>query len=221
MTHRTHATRTFGTKILLIAVALLLCATQGFAVFGVWRRHARRWAVVGTSVAVSSAGERVRRGQAIGGRPAIRGRRDRGGPVRGRSVAGLRGSRQGRGSRRRETGAGGGRARPEDAAAKARGARVPLQAGADHRKRVQRGEDEDPRPAHAVGAEERRFHDTVFPKLLKYALPAILLAGALFPFAARDRPPRPRTLRRRTASSCSCRSAKTSRSTRPRKRSGW
>ena len=37
------------------ALALLLCATQGFAVFGVWRRHARRWAVVGTSVAVSSA----------------------------------------------------------------------------------------------------------------------------------------------------------------------
>lgn len=45
----------FRTKVLMGAVALLLCATQGFAVFGVWRRHARRWAVVGTSVAVSSA----------------------------------------------------------------------------------------------------------------------------------------------------------------------
>ena len=46
---------TFRTKVLVGAVALLLCATQGFAIFGVWRRHARRWAVVGTTVAVSSA----------------------------------------------------------------------------------------------------------------------------------------------------------------------
>ena len=45
----------FRTKVAIGAVALLLCATQGFAIFGVWRRHARRWAVVGTSVAVSSA----------------------------------------------------------------------------------------------------------------------------------------------------------------------
>ncbi|HTO88994.1 MAG TPA: SHOCT domain-containing protein [Thermoanaerobaculia bacterium] len=45
----------FGIRILLGALALLLCATQGFAIFGVWRRHARRWAVVGTTVAVSSA----------------------------------------------------------------------------------------------------------------------------------------------------------------------
>jgi hypothetical protein len=43
------------TRIPLIALALLLCATQGFAILGVWRRHARRWAVVGTTVAVSSA----------------------------------------------------------------------------------------------------------------------------------------------------------------------
>ncbi len=45
----------FATRILLGALALLLCATQGFAVFGVWRRHARRWAVVGTTVAVSDS----------------------------------------------------------------------------------------------------------------------------------------------------------------------
>jgi putative oligomerization/nucleic acid binding protein len=45
----------FLTKVLFGAVVLLLCATQGFAIFGVWRRHARRWAVVGTTVAVSSA----------------------------------------------------------------------------------------------------------------------------------------------------------------------
>ncbi len=45
----------FRTKVVMGTVALLLCATQGFAIFGVWRRHARRWAVVGTSVAVSSA----------------------------------------------------------------------------------------------------------------------------------------------------------------------
>ena len=45
----------FLTKLTIGAVALLLCATQCFAIFGVWRRHARRWAVVGTTVAVSSA----------------------------------------------------------------------------------------------------------------------------------------------------------------------
>ncbi len=47
--------QTLGIRPLLGALALLLCATQAFAVFGVWRRHARRWAVVGTTVAVSSA----------------------------------------------------------------------------------------------------------------------------------------------------------------------
>jgi putative oligomerization/nucleic acid binding protein len=47
--------RRFGIRIGLGALALLLCATQSFAIFGVWRRHARRWAVVGTTVAVSSA----------------------------------------------------------------------------------------------------------------------------------------------------------------------
>ncbi len=53
---RSESTRhSFRTKVVMGAVALLLCATQGFAIFGVWRRHARRWAVVGTSVAVSSA----------------------------------------------------------------------------------------------------------------------------------------------------------------------
>ena len=45
----------FQRKVLMAGVALLLCATQGFAIAGVWRRHARRWAVVGTTVAVSSA----------------------------------------------------------------------------------------------------------------------------------------------------------------------
>jgi hypothetical protein len=47
--------QSLGIRTMLGALVLLLCATQGFAVFGVWRRHARRWAVVGTSVAVSSA----------------------------------------------------------------------------------------------------------------------------------------------------------------------
>ncbi len=47
--------QSFGMKVSLGVLALLLCAAQGFAVFGVWRRHARRWAVVGTTVAVSSA----------------------------------------------------------------------------------------------------------------------------------------------------------------------
>ena len=42
-------------RVLLASLALLLCATQGFAILGVWRRHARRLAVVGTTVAVSSA----------------------------------------------------------------------------------------------------------------------------------------------------------------------
>jgi hypothetical protein len=45
----------FETRIGLAAVALLLCATQAFAIYGVWRRTARRVAVVGTTVAVSSA----------------------------------------------------------------------------------------------------------------------------------------------------------------------
>jgi len=49
------ANKNFWMKTLVGATALLLCATQGFAIFGVWRRHARRWAVVGTTVAVSSA----------------------------------------------------------------------------------------------------------------------------------------------------------------------
>ncbi len=35
-------------------LALLLFAEQSFGIAGVWRRHARRWAVVGTSVAVSN-----------------------------------------------------------------------------------------------------------------------------------------------------------------------
>ena len=43
------------TRVLVGIVALLLCATQAFAILGVWRRHARRWAVVGTTVAVSHA----------------------------------------------------------------------------------------------------------------------------------------------------------------------
>jgi membrane protease subunit (stomatin/prohibitin family) len=47
--------QSFRRKVTIGAVALLLCATQGFAIFGVWRRHARRWAIVGTTVAVSSA----------------------------------------------------------------------------------------------------------------------------------------------------------------------
>jgi len=49
------STRRFATKVMTGVLALLLCASQGFAIFGVWRRHARRWAVVGTTVAVSSA----------------------------------------------------------------------------------------------------------------------------------------------------------------------
>jgi hypothetical protein len=36
-------------------LALLLLAEQSFGIAGVWRRHARRWAVVGTTVAVSEA----------------------------------------------------------------------------------------------------------------------------------------------------------------------
>ncbi len=43
------------TRVFLAVLALLLCAEQSFAIAGVWRRHARRWAVVGTSVAVSEA----------------------------------------------------------------------------------------------------------------------------------------------------------------------
>ena len=41
-------------RILLSGAVAFLCAAQSFAVFGVWRRHARRWAIVGTSVAVSN-----------------------------------------------------------------------------------------------------------------------------------------------------------------------
>jgi predicted lipid-binding transport protein (Tim44 family) len=52
---RASSRQRFGTRILMGALVLLLCATQGFAILGVWRRHARRWAVVGTTVAVSSA----------------------------------------------------------------------------------------------------------------------------------------------------------------------
>ena len=88
-------------------LALLLCATQGFAIFGVWRRHARRWAVVGTSVAVSSAARQSVGGgqQAVRRGAAVRGGRDRGGAVRGGRVAGFRGGRPGSGSGSREAGA--------------------------------------------------------------------------------------------------------------------
>ena len=51
---RNSLTRRFPMMVLTGAAALLLCATQGFAVFGVWRRTARRVAVVGTTAAVSS-----------------------------------------------------------------------------------------------------------------------------------------------------------------------
>ena len=51
----TKPTHHFGTRILVATVILLLCASQGFAILGVWRRHARRWAVVGTAAVASSA----------------------------------------------------------------------------------------------------------------------------------------------------------------------
>ena len=38
----TKLTHHFGTRILVGTVILLLCASQGFAILGVWRRHARR-----------------------------------------------------------------------------------------------------------------------------------------------------------------------------------
>jgi hypothetical protein len=47
--------QSYRTRIPLLALALLLCATQGFAIFGVWRRTARRVAVVGTTAAVASS----------------------------------------------------------------------------------------------------------------------------------------------------------------------
>ncbi len=52
---RNSLTKRFPMMVLTGTAVLLLCATQGFAIFGVWRRTARRVAVVGTSAAVASS----------------------------------------------------------------------------------------------------------------------------------------------------------------------